>query len=80
MNSTPQEFYIRLTMILRRLLLLCSHWTIFAGKLGKDILVLETLRSALEEVHSLAQTFLKSKEEPEAEVPQKKSICPKIRD
>ena len=71
MNSTPQEFYIRLTNDFEATLAsLQSLDDLCQEKLGKDSPGFGNLRSALEEVHSLAQTFLKSKEEPEAEVPQ----------
>jgi len=71
MNSTPQEFYIRLTKDFEETLAsLQSLDDLCQEKLGKDSPGFGTLRNALEEVHSLAQTFLKSKEAPEAEVPQ----------
>jgi type VI secretion system protein ImpA len=70
MNSTPREFYIGLDKDFEEALAslqllddLCKE------KLGGDSPNFGNLQTALEEVQSLARTFLKSKEEREEEVP-----------
>ncbi len=76
-NSTQQEFYIHLVKdfeeaqaSLQSLDELCNE------KLGRESPNFEKLRTALEEVQSLTQTFLKSKEEPEPEAPQEDADVP----
>lgn len=71
MISTPREFYVALvkdsdeTLVsLQRLDDLCNE------KFGRDKPSFGKLRSALEDVRSLVQTFLKTKQEPEPQISQ----------
>src|ERR1700687_369025 len=71
MNSTQREFYIRLVKDLEETLTsLQSLDDLCKEKLGRESPNFGNLGSALEDVQSLAQTFLKSKEEREAGVSQ----------
>jgi type VI secretion system protein ImpA len=77
MNSTQREFYVHLVKDFEEALAsLQSLDDLCKEKLGRESPGFGNLRSALEDVQSLSQTFLKSKEEPEAEVPQEEVDSP----
>jgi type VI secretion system protein ImpA len=70
MNSTQREFYVHLVKDFEETLTsLQSLDDLCKEKLGRESPGFGNLRSALEDVQSLSQTFLKSMEEPAAEVP-----------
>jgi type VI secretion system protein ImpA len=73
MNTTSREYYVQLnSSYVEALASLESLDELCKEKLSRDSPNFGNLQSALEEVQSLVQSFLKSKGEPEEEVPHEK--------